>query len=103
MLLLLGKKQQPVNGIGEIEAEQQSEHFEDHSQTHYRQVVIKSGKKKYLFVRATGPKWNYIAAHDEGSPWGGFGKYFKTWDELQEKYKNPTIKSMALIAESILK
>jgi hypothetical protein len=70
--------------------------------TYYNSVLITSGKLHYHFLQVTG-YLEMVAITNMNSPWKSLGKQFKSFDDAQESYKMPKLKSMILMAEVNLK
>jgi hypothetical protein len=73
---------------------------EENSAT-YKALTITSAKTKYTFLKVTG-KYNYVTVKNNNSPWRSLGKEFNSFDDAQMNYKNPKLKSMILVADSML-
>lgn len=69
--------------------------------TNYSSITITSDKTKYSFVKVSG-KFNYVSILKLPNIWRTPGKHFKSFDQAQQSYKNAKLKSMILIADSIL-
>lgn len=67
----------------------------------YTSVVIKSGKTDYTFQKVVG-KINRVSVYKNNTPFLSTGKDFLSFDEAQQHYKNPKLKTMILMAETAL-
>lgn len=67
----------------------------------YKFVTLTSGKSQYTFSIVTG-KFNYVSVCKDGNPYGSIGKQFVSFDAAQEVYKSPMVKTMILLAQSLL-
>ena len=76
----------------------------DSSGTSYKSVIIKNGKQQWSFMQASG-KYNYVSVRkDHANPFRNLlGNEYDSWDNAQEKYKSPSVKTMILMAELALK
>ena len=69
--------------------------------TNYTGVEIVSGKTRYSFLKVSGVN-NYVTIKNNNNPWKTPGKQFKSFDDAQMNYKNPKLKAMILMADSML-
>tara|TARA_R110002167_G_scaffold110087_2_gene280318 strand:- start:416 stop:664 length:249 start_codon:yes stop_codon:yes gene_type:complete len=67
----------------------------------YSGLTITSDKTKYSFLKVSGVN-NYVTIKNNNSPWKTLGKQFNSFDDAQTNYKNPKLKAMILMADSIL-
>ena len=78
-----------------------------HATGRYKYVQIEHGKKKYSFIQRdeipSEPGKVYITVKDDMNVWRSPGRDFSGWDAAEASYKNPTIKTMILIAQELLK
>jgi len=76
-------------------------HTNDTNGTIYKALTITSDKTKYSFMKVYGVH-NYVTIKNNNSPWKTLGKQFNSFDDAQTNYKNPKLKAMILMADSIL-
>ncbi len=69
--------------------------------TTYSSITITSDKTKYTFMKVSG-NHNYVMIQKLPNIWRTPGKQFKSFDDAQSTYKNAKLKSMILVADSIL-
>jgi hypothetical protein len=67
----------------------------------YSSVTISGHKNQYTFTRVAG-KYNYVAILKMNNPYKTLGKQFESFDKAQEAYRLPELKTMILLAESLL-
>jgi hypothetical protein len=71
----------------------------------YRYVTVESGKTVFGFmVRTIESRIDYVSvAKLSSNPFMTAGARFESFDAAQERYKSPLVKTMILLAESLLK
>ena len=72
--------------------------------TSYKAVTITKGKTSWTFLQVVGA-FNYVSVRkNHANPFcNRLGTEFKSFDHAQEKYTDPNLKSMILMAEMALK
>lgn len=70
----------------------------------YQSLEIRGNKSVYGFMKVSG-RFNYVAITKvHANPFGGrIGKQFESFDQAQGNYKQTELKTMILLAETILK
>jgi len=76
-------------------------HTSDTNGSNYSGVEIVSGKTNYSFMKVSGNN-NYVIIKNNNTPWKTLGKQFNSFDDAQINYKNPKLKAMILMADSML-
>lgn len=69
----------------------------------YKVVEITGKKNTWAFMMVSG-KYNYVTVRKvSNNPFGMLGKQFDSFDQAQENYKMPELKTMILLAETMLR
>lgn len=76
-----------------------NEFFDNGTDSNYKSYKFDIGKTKWSVVVVAG-KFNYVAVK-KATPWMSPGKEYKTMDKAVNSYKNPTLKMILRLIETM--